>query len=274
MPGQADLTERWWSAEMAPRLARHREIAAAVLRRKVGALREEIVAALERRDSRAGGAPAPAAREHFAATRAVLEAADRRIYDLVFAGAPEPETLLSSAAGALAAGVADGELPVVFARELGRGAAEFGARFEALLRETRTQVEQALSSAAAPLEPGSLAPIAARPLFDPTQVVRAAPLAGAWRRWPVAGLRRAALRARLRRHFAAVLEDALRTYGHALARWAHLYLAELTDQFNTAAGGIEVRTLPAANAPGAGASAGQVAADLEELRQWNSRPAA
>jgi GTP-binding protein EngB required for normal cell division len=305
VPGQATMTEQWFAAELTPRQARHRELAAAALRRKIGALQEATTATLA---IRAGVAPAspgtpaidagalrmhlpiageagweacatsgkppepPAIRscaEALGNARAVLENARRGLYDLAYEATPRGDAVLAAIATALAGASvdppADGEFPAAVGGELGRAAARLGAVFDARLRAARETAAQALVSATGESREGAALPApTARPLFDPAPVLAAGRLSTAWRRWPMAAIRRAVLRHHLQAQLGAALDDALRACGRTLIRWSERYLDELTAQFNAHAGFAEMRS---AAPPPSEAATEAMHRDLEILQR-------
>ena len=273
--GCTGMTDHWFAAELATRQAHHRELAAAALRRKVGALREAVAAALA---LRAGleAAPKRTAAAHDEAAlrtpRAELEKARREMHDLVYKVTPPGDAALAKSAGELVDAPADDQFAEAMARELNRTAVRIGAAFDARLREVRDLAANALSTVTgAPQEVTALPSPAGRPLFDPAPVLAAGRLSAGWRRWPLAFLRRAALRRHLTVQFSDALDEALRAYGRALISWSERYLEELTSQFNAQAGFAEVAS-SAAGAPVAAREA--MRRDYELLRDWNSRSAA
>ncbi len=268
----ADLTEAWWKETLAPRQAHHRDLAAATLRRKAGALREAVAAALAHRAGKTAPPPAsPEISASIGAVRAALENADRKAYDLAFQATQSAAAVLDSAAPALADLARHSDLAAAFAGELGRSAARLAGQFELLLNEVRTMAEHALAVVRESSELAELSRPDSRPLFDPAPVIAACRLSTAWRRWPTAATRRAALRRHLRAHFAEALDDALRNYGHALVGWSHHYLGDLTAQFNAQAWSVEARAVSPASIQNAPSP--ELARDLALLRDWNSRGA-
>jgi GTP-binding protein EngB required for normal cell division len=263
--GHAALAQDWWDEALGPRRSRHRELAAATLRRKIGALRDAVAAALSRRG---GGCAAiqSASQVHaqLGAARAAIEEARRRASNLPFSAAPRPGSALDAAAAPLAVLETGDELRAALARELGRSAALYAECFESLLRDAREEAGRALPGFAFP-QPGS------RPLFDPAPVVDAGCVRAGWRRWPTAATRRAALRRHLRARFSRALDDALRHYGHALVGWSRRYLDDLASHFDAQAGLKEAAGACAA-AP-AGPMPPETARDIELLRNWGSQPA-
>jgi hypothetical protein len=180
--------------------------------------------------------------------------------------------VFATIAGTLAAVPAGDQYPETVARELGRAAARLGAEFDALLRATRDTAAHALTSATGETREGAaLPPPSARPLFDPAPILAASRFSTAWRRWPMASIRRMALRHQLSSQLAGALDDALRAYARTLIRWSERYLDELAAQFNAQAGFAEVRsTAPRVQ----GEEIEAMRRDLELLRSWNARFAA
>ena len=273
IPNHAGLTETWWREVLAPRQARHRELAAATLRRKIGALREAVVGSLARRTGVAVAGPAssvdPAG---IGVARATLEHTRRELYDLAFHAAPPATAVLASAAAILARITPGDDPTAALARELGRAAAEFACKFENNLQGARDVAVQVLTGPG--LSPGLmiLPRPSARPLFDPAPVIAAGRLPQTSWRWPVAAIRRCAYRLQLRAQFASAWDEALRTYGHALSTWGQHYLDELSKLFNAEAAFIEARLTPAEGTDTAGAAL--LISDYEALRDWNPHPAA
>jgi GTP-binding protein EngB required for normal cell division len=275
VPGHATMTEQWFAAELTPRQARHRELAATALRRKIGALREATVATLAIRTGVAPAAPSPSTAGDtgaLGAARAALESSRNALHDLAYQATPPSDAVFAAVAVALAASPADDQFPEAVARELGRAAARLGAEFDVLLRATRNTAAHALASATSETREGAaLPPPFARPLFDPAPILATSRLSTAWRRWPVASIRRMALRHHLCAQLAGTLDDALRAYARTLIRWSERYLDELAAQFNAQAGFAEVRSA----APRAqGEEIEAMRRDLELLRSWNTRSAA
>lgn len=270
------LAEEWWRAALAPRQARHRELAAVTLRRKVGALREAVVAALARRVNRNdAGRAAPATHAELGAVHATIENARRKAYEIPFKTIPATDEILDAAAPLLVGIEAGAELPNALARELGGLAARLAEPFEELLKGAR----EAAADALAAVRIGDASVVAdlprpaSRPLFDPAPVLAAGPISMSWQRWPGAPARRAALRRVLRSQFASRLDDALRHYGRALVAWTHRHLDQLETQFSSQAGLIEAAAAPL-DASETAAPSPEIVRDFEMLRDWLARPAA
>jgi len=278
VPGQAALAEQWFATELTPRQARHRELATAALRRKIGALQEAVTAALASRTGFVQAAPAPLISvdpEALSAARAAIEKTHRGLHDIAYEETPSNDAVLAAIATVLASAPGDPPMPGKFAgavaNELGREAARLGNQFDSRLRSARDAAAQALTTALGESKDGAslLAPFA-RPLFDPAPVLAASHFSITWRRWPIAAIRRAALCRHLRAQFGDKLDDALRAYARALVRWSERYLDDLTLQFNAQAGLAEAR---GAAPESSGATTEAIGRDLEILRKWNMRPA-
>jgi len=274
-PGHTGLADQWFAAELAPRQSRHHELATSGLRRKIGALRDAVAAALAARAGlepsplRPGPAPDAVA---LGAARAALENSRRELYDLAQRVTPAAATVLAAAAGVLARSPAGDESTDALARELNRTAARIGAAFDLRLREVRDGTATALPSLHGnDHESTPLPSPSGRPLFDPAPVLAAGRLPGGWRRWPAAFLRRAALRRQLRGRLGGALDEALRAYSRALIRWSERYLDELTGQFNAHAGFAEARSVAPGTTPAASEA---MRRDYELLRGWDTRSAA
>ncbi|MEO6995823.1 MAG: dynamin family protein [Lacunisphaera sp.] len=272
--GHTALAETWFAAVLEPRQARHRELAAATLRRKVGALREAVMQALQRRkEVPAAGTPSALEAVDFGTVRALIEGNRRRLYDLAFQSTPRAEVVLEGAATQLAEKPVE-TAPVLLTEALAAGlaasGAELGDAFTQLLRETREAAERALRAAAVSLEATPLPEPFSRPLFDPASVLVAGKFSSSWRHWPSIAARRAALRRHLQGQFGAVLDEAMRAYAHALVGWGQHYLDELAALFNAQAGFIEA----GAARPARGLWSPETERDFVLLKTWNAEPAA
>lgn len=277
-PGHEHLVEQWFTAELLPRQARHRELAATGLRRKIGALKENVAVALELRTGTAPAADALPPSEAMAAlnaTRAAVEAAGDELQNRPFHATPSSDQVIGEISRAAAAspanGNGDGDFRAALALSLGRIAARLADGFEVRLREIRETVERTLvATTGARATRLTLPQPAGRPLFDPAPLLTPLPSSGAWRRWPSASVRGLALHRRLRARIGEALDRALQTYARVLADWARDYLAELMLQYNAEAGLVESRSVVAQDAAGARTA---MRRDLQILRQWNVQPA-
>lgn len=274
--GHTTLAEAWWNDVLAPRQTRHRELAASTLRRKIGALREAVVARLSRQvGGRAGRTVAPDARAQLGVGRAAIENGRRKAYEIPFNFVPPANVVLDAAAAALVVQEQQPDLRSAFARELAQFAAHVAEQFDSLINETRKVAEQTLTAASAreTTIPADLLKPASRPLFDPSSVVSAGDFPDGWKRWPTATARRASLRRSMRAKYTAALDEALRNYCRTLVGWTTRYLDDLDAQFNAQAGLIEAAEVPADSGNPA-APEPQLIHDFEILRDWDALPAA
>lgn len=280
---------RWFEAELLPLVARRRLLALQSLRRKTGALREAVVAALQLRASGARHDPAAAARqrqaqEALAEGKAVLKRARRRILDVADRLPLAADAILAAAAGTLAdcwggGSEAAGSVEQAVATAMTREADRHATGFDALLAEARETVVQQLAAAsvAMPETQGDpeLSPRAAgRPLLDLSDFLDAdlsdTPLAflGGAR------LRRALARRRVARAFGDRLPQRLRLHADILKHWAFGELEALEQAFEAAAAAYLALGRLSEPTPGKeadGADSG-LARDIERLARWNEMP--
>jgi GTP-binding protein EngB required for normal cell division len=271
--GHSALADVWFDAMLLPRRNNHHELAAVTLRRKAGALRESVIAALEsRRGAPTKDQSTPRDEAAFGIARALFESNRRRLLDLALQATPRADAVLENAADSIAAELPNGDatrLGTALASELSIAAANLADRFEELLHEARRAAEQALKTSDEPTEGMFSSRPYSRPLFDPAPILASARLPERWRRWPFAAARGASLRRQLRSRFAPALDNALPAYAHALVGWGQHYLDDIAVQFNAHAGLAESRTL----GPEDRDDSDELSSDLELLRSWNSQAA-
>jgi|GEM_PF-162251 len=273
----AALCEAWFEHELKPLLEKHSEQAAASLRRKIGALREAVVRALEARLQRLSPhAPAPATQPVAEALRALREAdfwferAEKDCAELVDATPGLQETILEATATELVTAWRAGRVTSEAAVEALRHAvrevlADHSANLMRRLEDLRQQLETALAKAHRSVQPHDdacepLPKLSALPLFDPTRLLERVNVRPPLWRSVVGGngLRRYA-RARLRAQLGSALADALEDHRRRLRPWLRQTLAEYRAAFDARAGLVRARL-----ESGAGVSHGE--ADLELLR--------
>jgi GTP-binding protein EngB required for normal cell division len=280
---------RWFEAELLPLLARRRLLALQSLRRKTGALREAVVAALRLRASGAQHDPAAAARhrqaeEALAEGKAVLKRAHRRILDIAENLSLAADAILAAAARELAqywAGASDVAASVeqAVAAAMAREADRHAAAFDALLAETRETVAQKLAAASVAMpetrgDPELPPRAAGRPLLDLSDFLDAdlsdTPLAflGGAR------MRGALARRRVTRAFGERLPQKLRLHAEILKHWAFGELEALEQAFEAAgAGYLALGRLSAATPEkDTDRAVGGLAQDIERLVRWNEMP--
>lgn len=287
MGADAALCETWFEQELNPLLAAHREQAAAALRRKIGALREAAVRALEARlqpGPRAGapatsGQAAPQALSALREAELWLEKAEREGAERLDELDRLPETILTTAATELVAAWRAGRTaPEEAARVLGpvlrEAVAGHTARQLQLLEELRRKLQTALAEAQRANGPAREAaePLprsTGLPLFDPAGLaehVRVQPPLLA-RVLGVGWLRRHAL-IRLQAQLADPLARCLGDYRRRLRPWWTQALDELRAAFQARAGLVRPPGEAPENPPEAATDPVRLAADLDRLRAW------
>ncbi len=252
----------WFDRCLAPRLQRHRELRAFSLRRKIGALREAVVAALRRH---AGSAEAPATAAAVADGLRALERARQQVRDLAAAWrspgalAPAFEDAAHALAEAWTAGSGTAENVGL---ALARHAEAVGGRFEDILAATRSTLEDA--APAAFRSAGFLPDPAGRPLFDPAPLVTHASWTPGLLRLPGKHGLHAEARRRVEANLAAPFADAFSIHLDALKRWSLAALARLEQGYGAMSAAAAT---PAARPDGTSA---HLSEDLTRLEGWNA----
>lgn len=267
---------QWFNQALAPRLGRHREESAALLRRKIGAMRETVLAVLSARlGSGARSAPdgtAQPAPERLAELRADLDASRSRLLDLTGRIRGRGMLLTEKAAEELAAcWLEDGAdaAPARVEKAVADRAAALGEIIADLLKGCREKLQATLPSD--PSDAGSpreLAQPRGRPLFDGASFPRLSHYGRPWWAPPIRPLLLSLARQRIGKASQTAVAAQLATYADALKLWGTRYLDEVREQFDDAWASHEgVIRLQAASPPSA-AEAGGLLADLELLRSW------
>ncbi len=296
---QTRLAAEWFERELAPRLADHHEQASRILRRKIAALRESVIAVLAARLAPKGGKGSgsargeassgpgmiergaditdPAARrERIGQVRSDLERARFQLRDLRMRLTEFAASVAGAAASELARcwlGAARGEEIIAerVARAVARRADEAGHAVARMLTELREELAEALERSGSGSESAEELPRPrGRPMFDSAAI----PRLSRYERpgWlPRLSFAAGALaRARIRRTMLAALEGRLAAYGEALCHWGMRYLEELEPRFDAAVALCE-STERFASDPSLAAEAGSDARrDLELLENWPS----
>jgi GTP-binding protein EngB required for normal cell division len=282
---------RWFEEELAPLLQQRRLLAARSLRRKTGALREAVVAALSLRQSGQRPDPAAAARhrqaeEALAEGKAQLARAHRSILELAEDFPKAGGDVLGAGARELAecwAGRGDDALTVEknVAAAMAKEADRHAAAFDALLAETREAVAGRLAAAsvAMPETGGEAEPFqrsAGRPLLDLSDFLDADLSESPLVFFGGEGLRRALARRRAARVFGDRLPQKLKLHGEILKRWALAELAALEQAFEAAGAAFSAlgRLSEATPGEGPGKAAGDLAGDIDLLAHWDEKESA
>jgi len=245
----AYLLDRWFSSEIAPLYEKHQELAQDSIRRKTGALREAVEAALKSKLNGGGEVALPEREEILAIERDLRTAAGRledarayclRASDDLRSLAPRA---LASAAEELAAlwtaGAADSASARTAVEAAVARTAASGTQVHSYLQELARELAAALARAAAalatndaPAEQELLDPLREMPRFDPPPVRLT--LSRPWLLTPRAFATQRIHR-KLRRELGGALEEAFNTYGQLVESWSRKALAELQSRFDSSA---------------------------------------
>ena len=279
------LADDWFRRELEPLLKARRQVAQVSTRRKIGALHEAVMVALQARLRAPGESSTSltrrgATQQKLSEARALLDRAGRRIDGLLTDLRQLTAELLGNAASHLASvwveaqGDGRSAVALTIARELDQR----GAAIEAVLRQTRDALGEALQAASTSIpadeaDDGLLPVVAARPLFDPAPVVADAEFDDTPLVWLGARVRSVLAHRRVRRALATPLSEALHRHAQVLRRWAMAQLDEqrrafeaATATFSTLAR-LESETRSERDRA---TGADSLAADLERLRRWNA----
>jgi GTP-binding protein EngB required for normal cell division len=282
LPTHMTLVETWFERELAPRLATHRERAAVALRRKIGVLREVVIALLQGRLMLAGKAahrtgehmsPNFDMSEHIPQTRAQIEHLRRELASFGLDMRRQRDQILDAATAALTHGWMTSPSDTVTLR--GQVEAAIAASAAAAcdgisdrLRGLRGQLQRALDEATGPGTGIELPLPRGRPLLDTAAISLQTIYVRPRGLYALRPLLRAKARGRLERSARASIERQLAVYGDALRHWGTKCLDDMVLQFDTAlALGEGTERIMAATAMSAEA-ASALRHDLERLQQW------
>ncbi len=290
----AALAAEWFERDLSPRLARHREQGAQILKRKISVLRESVLTVLSARlaprasvASTAGVASAAvpqgrpergaAPRERIGQIRSDLERARSLLLDLRMRLTEFASSVSDAAARELArcwlGSAPQGEAAICERVEtaIAHRADEAGHAVGRMLTDVREALARALEQSGIERESAEeLARPRGRPIFDLAAIPRL-PRYGR-PRWlpPLSSLLYGAARRRIRRTMLAALEARLAAHGEALCHWGARYLDELEPRFDAAIALCE-STERFESGPSLAAEAASAARrDLELLERWPS----
>jgi len=277
----AALCDHWFEGELRPVLARHKDLAAVALKRKIGGLREAVASTLQRRLQAQSDAKSPeSCQDREGALQALreadtfLEAAERNARD---AGRD-----MSALVGPILDGVAQ-RLAVGNNGEHADTAAIFmvasSEQINNVTNPLRQQLDQLRSRLAAALQSANEATDRPEQVFEGLPALSGLPGVDlAWAlsalnrgtpplsvRWNT-DLRRRWLRRRLGEQAEHELGEALDRYGQRLRHWARESVAELRDAFTARADVCRAQLENASNAATVDESA--IEEDLHSLEKW------
>lgn len=246
---EARLTNEWFEQHVRPLMRKHEEMTAASIRRKIGALRETLIATLNSMLNRKRGRAEPAMRANSDEARRLLEQAASRIAQVTeqMADSDDPHTsqdvakLIEDAATLVvrAKGTerdAPARLPDILLSRLAAEASSLRNGILALQADLNRTLAglaealgpiggpdcQSLEVSLTPLPPVSERNLAAIPDIRPSRLLL----------WCLP-LARARLRARLRRHCRWAIDTALRDHRRELRTWAKTNLNLLIEAYET-----------------------------------------
>ncbi len=280
------LAATWFEQEVAPRLGHHSDEAAQALKRKIGVLRESVVAVLEAR-LRSQGEPArdsqgprkgtpegPALRDRIGQIRSDLEYNGTQLLDLKLRLREFAGEVVASASQELAECWlgAPCDNPTVATRleaAMARRADEAGEAVARMLSDTREHMAHVLEESGCSAEPvRELARPRGRPILD----VAAVPRLARYERpaWAprLSVIARALAQARVRRTMLTGLADQLAVYGEALSHWGTRYLEELNARFEVCVAARESTERFGSEAALETGTANAARKDLELLKSW------
>lgn len=274
------LCDRWFEEELRPLMARHRELILESQKRKVGALREAVIAALQRRLrlSRGDGsaAPAPATNEIVESLRSAeraLERAQGQSYSLTNQIVQAKPEIVAAAGDAIAACflASDKADPRrAFATSLTGALADPVAATLHFLEQTRETVLHAIRSgdATTPADvleseipkPSGMPPLDADAIADEVKIEKPA---------VISLLGKAALAAHVRRklegEFDHKLFEFLSVYANRLRRWMEQSLKVMRAAYTVRADMQRAQIAPDAAADGDSSS---LKKDVQLLEEW------
>jgi len=277
------LASAWFEQELAPRLARQRENAAESLKRKIGVLRESVVAILESRLARSHAQhPEQAAldsalREHTAQARLDFEHSRSELMALRERFATFSASVLDTAAQALAdRWLSHDDDAAETARFVSAAAlqrvAEAGNAVTRMLWDLRQNLQRLLQlsrtqsirrDVVAELPLPRERPVCELPDLEETADLDRPRWLPRWRRWM-----RGAARSRLKRFWLPFASPQLATHGEALYQWGVRQITELAGEFNAGVAAYEAKDRLQASPTLIGEAAQAARADLELLNSW------
>lgn len=278
---QADveLAQRWFQSELGPVLANARGLAEESARRKLAALREQVVATLEALGRPAGfgqgGEAGRAAVERLVlAAEGSLAQARRESDAALERTAPSAASVLGEVAALVAAQIDGGEavdLRAAFQRVADRQSEDARSALRGVLLVARDRLAELLSEMSAELgwtsrpEPVLIDLLNAPTARLPDALLSLPARSASWleRHGP---MRQRRLLSELEEDFGDAVEGAVRAWKRELADWAAGVLNRLGEQFDAQAGPMRAQARRRGSDPQSGDADG-IAADLAAIRE-------
>ncbi len=263
------LADRWFTEELQPVLVRHKEMASAALRRKIGGLREAVIAALQRRLHAQNQAALPQAGVALQALRngeTLLDAANRDARDAARDLAALVEPILDS----VAESARNGDAAAAFIAAATDQIAQATVPLRHRLDELQSRLAEALRTAETTTGTSVFEEL---PVLTELPGMDLSPVAAGLNGMPAippivswnAGLRRRWLRRRLNDQIAHELRAALDRYGQRLRHWAREAVDNLREAFSIRADVCRAQLSVTGEVDTA-----SVTKDLQRLEQWGT----
>ena len=253
----ARVLEEWFLEDLQPLFERYQELSEQSLRRKIGALRDAVEAALRVRLELSENGPVTE-KKHLLAAETQLRKATGRLEEVsscCFKSAEKVRELGEAAIARAASeaveqwfrkGGASDEMRDVIVRSIAEAAAEKANPIFAATRELAGALAEALAKAAIALETREatteeeLASVVSEmPRFD-TGAIEVTVKCDCWT-WLGRGLATRRLFNKLQREIGSTLSEAFHSYGRLLESWSRRTLGELQRQFEAHADGYRAQ---------------------------------
>lgn len=281
---QRTLSDAWFEQALAPQLGHRKALVDTSLRRKIGALREAVVAALQVRLSGKGrhkAVPSAMVGRQLADARAELSRFRRQLNNLIEPSKSFEPRLWEDMAQALASAWEDDSFEAnpghAVMLAIAHGVDGWYATVHAQLSALRNRLSQALAAASSSGshisdEDDLLPTVAGCQRFDPMPVVKGADLgdsiaSGFGKRWRLAAARR-----RVKLCLGVPLTEALRHYEQILKSWGIKELLTQEQAFEAATAAFDAVARVSDEPHGVPEDSAGIA-DLERLNRWNDNDA-
>ena len=276
LEGRTDRVAQWFEQALAPKIADAQDHAAASLRRKIGTLRESVMAVLEARlqsGKVAADNPVAADKETLPAARARIQKAREGMLDVIDRVPRCVDDLVDTVAKTLLACWTErtreaAETEASVERALSELSVQIGEVISEPLTQLRADLEQVLASYQGQDAGKELPTLRARPVFDATFVARQMPLHAPHTVANVRWLLKWLAQRRAARSLSSVINEQLSLFAQALRAWALRSLEELASRFDALVAQREGAERMAEGVPATAEAAEQARRDLERLRSW------
>lgn len=277
LPTHATLAAQWLADELSPKLANSRQQAAALLRRKIGALRETVTAVLATRlvpglDPGPPGAAIRSAPQQAAQLRADLDRTRAEFLARVDRVGDCTEWLVEGASGELLRSWLEPPLAVASAAErVSGGIAHHAADIGDVIAEGLSGACNKLRDSLAAEATEQLSMPRGRPIYDVAAIPKLASYARPLWALKLRPLLRKAAQQRVDAQLGSALREQLTVYAAALRFWGVRYLEELGKVFEDALAVHASLDRLSAETPVTPGTTQSMAEDLQTLQQWSER---